>query len=90
MQNIRILKFRTKNALFGCFGEQLWKSKSNQFSLICLIAKFGPETKVLKFWTKNALFGYFWDRILKKLFPYLKSAPSNLPNCKTLRKNKNA
>ena len=25
-QNIRILNFGTKNALFGCFVEQLWKS----------------------------------------------------------------
>ena len=23
---IRILKFRTKNALFGCFGEKFWKA----------------------------------------------------------------
>ena len=26
MQNIRILNFGIKNVLFGCFGEQLWKS----------------------------------------------------------------
>ena len=26
MQNIRIRKFGTKNVLFECFGEQLWKS----------------------------------------------------------------
>ena len=58
MQNIRILKFGTKNALFGCFGEQLWKSivifAIIFRSLISLTAKFGAETKILKFWTKNA------------------------------------
>ena len=26
MQNIRIFNFGIKNVLFGCFGEQLWKS----------------------------------------------------------------
>ena len=31
-----------------------------------------------KFGTKNVLFGYFWARILQRLLPYLKSAPSNL------------
>ena len=43
---------------------------------------------MLKFGTKNALFGYFWARILKKLLPYLKSAPSNLSSCKISRKKK--
>ena len=42
------------------------------------------------FGTKNVLFGYFRARILKKLLSYLKSAPSNLSNCKILRKTKNA
>ena len=39
-----------------------------------------------KFGTKSALFGYFWARIRKKLLSYLKSAPSNLSNCKILQK----
>ena len=43
-----------------------------------------------KFGTKNALFGYFWARIFIKLLSYLKSAPSNLYNCKILQRNKNA
>ena len=43
--------------------------------------------KIPEFGTKNALFGYIWARILKN---YLKSEPSNLSNCKILRKNKNA
>ena len=39
-----------------------------------------------KFGTKSILFWYFWARVLKKLLSYLKSAPSNLSNCKILRK----
>ena len=38
--------------------------------------------KILTFSTKNALFGYYWARIRKKPLSYLKSTPSNLPNCK--------
>ena len=39
--------------------------------------------------TKNVLVRYFWARISKKLLPQLKSAPSNLSNCKILKtKNK--
>ena len=45
--------------------------------------------KMYIFGTKNALFGYFWVKILKKLLSYLISAPSNLSNCNTSRKNKN-
>ena len=40
-----------------------------------------------KFGTKNTLFGYFCARILKKLLPDFKSAPSNLPIFKISRKN---
>ena len=43
---------------------------------------------MLKFGTKIALFGHFWALILRKLLSYLKLAPSNLSNCKFLRKTK--
>ena len=43
-----------------------------------------------KFGTENDLLGYFWARVLNKLLPCFKSAPSNLLNSKILRKNKNA
>ena len=46
-----------------------------------LITKFCEKMKMSKFGAKNALFGYFGARILRK-FSYLKSALSNLPNCK--------
>ena len=52
----------------------------------CLVAKFGAKIYILKFETKNAWYGYFWTGILKKLLPYLKSAPSNLSNYKILWK----
>ena len=45
--------------------------------------------KMPKFGIKNALFEYFWAKVLNKLLPYFKSAPSNLPKSKILRKNKN-
>ena len=56
---------------------------SKQRPWICLVVKFGAKIKILKFRTKNALFGYFW-----KLLSYLKSAHSNLPNCKFHEKTK--
>ena len=46
--------------------------------------------KLLKFRIKDALYEYFGAKVLNKLFLYFKSAPSNLPNDKILRKNKNA
>ena len=41
-----------------------------------------------KFGIKNTLFTYFyWARNFKTLLSYLKSAPSNLSNCKIPQKN---
>ena len=64
---IKILKFRTKNALIGCSGQQLRKTivifeiSTLQFAYLQNLQK----TKMPKFGTKNALSGYFWARILK-------------------------
>ena len=85
-------KFGTKNACFGYFSGGIWKKYFhiwNHHACIYLIAKFGRKTKMSKFGTKNGLFGCFLARLLEKLLSYLKSAPSNLPNCKIFRKNKN-
>ena len=90
---IKILKFGTKNAWFGYLWTGTWKQYChiyNQHSQICLISKFREIMKMHKFGTNNALLGYFWAMHLKKLLSYLNSAPSNLPNCKILQKNKNA
>ena len=67
---------------------------------ICVIAKFRGKNKNAEIWDQKCLIRYFWPRMsylgifgyefLKKLLSYLKSAPSNLSNCKSLRKNKNA
>ena len=64
---IRILKFGTKNALFGCLGVQFWKAIVLFVisALEFLVVKFGAETKILKFRTKNVYFGCFWTKIWK-------------------------
>ena len=61
----------------------------NQHPRIFLIAEFGGKMKMLKLGTKNVLFEYFWTGIEKNILSSLKSAPTNLSNCKILRKNKN-
>ena len=100
----KILNFGPKNALFGYFWARILESYChvlNQHLRICVIPKFCEETKMLRFGTKNAFFEYFWPKNLylvifgleikkKKLLSYLKSAPLNLCNCKTLWNNKNA
>ena len=93
---IRILKFgyfqsSSKSSWFWYFWAGIWKQ-------YCLIAKFVAKNKNPKFDTKNALFGFFFTKnafffpflggIMKNIWPYLKSAPSNLSNCKIWRKNK--
>ena len=80
-----------KKSLFGYFSTGFFKNYCpiwNQYSRICLIAKFCEETKMAKFWTKkcliwvfltkDSLIGNFWARVLTKLLSYLKSASSNL------------
>ena len=62
----------------------------NQHPRNCLITKFCEKMKMSKFGIKNTLFEYFWARVLNKLLPYFKSAPSNLPNSKIFEKTKNA
>ena len=87
-ENIITSKFWTKNALFGFFWARIWRCYSHIENLhpwIRLTAKFCKKTKMLKFWTKKAFLGYFCGAIWKKLLPYLKSASSNLPNCKILQ-----
>ena len=59
----------------------------NQHLQTYQIAKIGEKLKFTQFGSRNALFGYFWARILKKLW-YLKSASSNLSNCKYWQKIK--
>ena len=59
---IRFLKFRTKNALFRCFGQQLWKSivifeiSAFEFALFQSLVQ---KTKIPKYGTKNVRFWYF-------------------------------
>ena len=56
-----MLKFGTKNVLFGCFWARIQKQNCyilNQHSQISLIAKFHEIMKIPKFRTENILFGY--------------------------------
>ena len=85
-------KFGIKNALFGYFWAGIlenYRHILNQHLRICLNQKFCEETKMPKFGTKNVWFGVFLNWNLKTILSYLKSAPSNLSNCKISRKNKN-
>ena len=59
---IRILKFRTENTLFGCFGQQFWKTiaifeiSALEFALLQILVQ---KIKILKFDNENARFAYF-------------------------------
>ena len=90
----KIPRLGTKNALFWYFWDGIWKQYrhiENQHPSFYRTEKFHETRKMLKFGIKNALIRYFWARIfLKILFPYFKSARSNLPYCKISWKNKNA
>ena len=63
---IGILKFGTKNLLFGCFGQHFWKTNV-MFEIstleFVLLQNFVEKWKCLN-WDQNALFGYFWAIIL--------------------------
>ena len=73
-QKCHIWLFFGKNSKH-CF--HIW----NQYSQICIIAKFVEKIKILEFGTVNALFGYFRAGIWK--------APLNFSKCKISWKSKN-
>ena len=86
-------KLRTENASFGYFWAKILKSNChiwNQHHQICLIQKFHEKNKNTLISDQKCLIWVFLGKSFKKLLSYLKLAPSNLANCKTLRKNKNA
>ena len=81
-----------KNALFGYFWGRLLKShvvfEINTLKSVKLLnfAKKKKKIKKAKYGKKSALFGYCWGQNFGKRLSYWKSAPSNLGNCKSLRK----
>ena len=95
-------KFGTKNALFDYFYARFLKDYchiSNQHPRISLYPDFAKKQKCLYLRSKMSYLSIFDRKCLimvflssnfKKLMSYLKSAPSNLSNCKVLRRNKNA
>ena len=82
---IRFFKFGTKNALLGCFGQQfrktilIFKIGALRFALLQNLVQ---KIKSLLFGTKNARFGTKNAKFESARLSYLKSAPSNLSNCK--------
>ena len=81
---IRILKFGNKNALFGCFGQQFWKT------IVIVIVRFGAKNKNPLVSDQKCQTCVFWRSNLSILLSYLKSAPANSPNYKISRNNENA
>ena len=93
--------FWPKMPYLGVFGQEFWKYFChiwNKHPPICLIVKFCEKQEYLILGSKMPYLGIFDQKCLiwvslgknfKKLLSYLKSAPSNLSNCKILRKNKN-
>ena len=66
---IKILKFRTKNALFGYFWAGIWKTLFSYLKSALSNSsncKFLKKTKMSKFGTKDVWFGYFWAGIWKQ------------------------
>ena len=83
-------KFGTKNALFGCSWGRILKNYChiwNQHLRISVIAKFYEEKRCLNLGPEGPNLGIFGEE-LKKLLSYLKSATSNLSNCKIFGKTK--
>ena len=63
---IKLLTFRTKNALFGYFWFGIRKIDchiGNKHPPICLIANFDAKIKILKFRTKIVLIGCFKQQL---------------------------
>ena len=87
-RKIKMPKLGTKNALFGHFWSNNFKSSChiwNHHPLICLTAKFQSEKKA-QFWEQNYLIFVFWGCNLKITLSYFKSVPLNLSYCKILQK----
>ena len=97
----KIRKCRSKNDFLKIFAQKLfiWLFQGNNlekpivvFEIRTLkfvqLEKCSKKTKTLKIGNKNTLLVYFRPRTLKKLFSYLKSAPSKLSNLKIVWKKR--
>ena len=72
--------------IFGLEFENIIAMFQNSILEFVLLQSLVQKEKSLNFGPKNALFWNFWAGIWKK--SYLKSAPSNLSNCKFREKRK--
>ena len=102
-EETKMPKFGTKNDLLGIFDQEcvIWVFLGknvlknychiwNQHPQICLFAKFHKKNKkCLNLEPKMSDLCTFRQES-EAILSYLKSAPSNLSNCKISRKNKNA
>ena len=66
MQKLEFLNSELKNALFGCLGQQFWKTiVIFEISTLEFCKVLCKKIKILIFGTKNARFAYFGTRIWK-------------------------
>ena len=89
-QKCHFFVFSTRNALFQYFLARILKNHChvlNEHLRISVMAKFWEKTKIAWIWGQKCLIWVFLDWNLKTILSYLKSAPSNLSNCKISRKN---
>ena len=93
MFEISMLKFEklqsfVQKKILGVLGRNLKKKKKLLTYLKSALLKVSQKQKNFKFEIKIVLFVYFRAAIFEKLLSYLKSAPSNLWNCKVSFKTK--
>ena len=82
---IGFFKFETKNALLGCLGQQFRKTiliSEIGAPRLALLQNLVQKIKSFLFGTKNARFETKNAKFESARLSYLKSAPSNLSNCK--------
>ena len=87
-----IFEISTKMPYLDIFGQEFWKNYCHIWNLhpqICLFLT-SRKNKITEIWEQKCLIWVFLCSSLKAILPYLKSAPSNSPNCKISWKNKNA
>ena len=82
---LRFFKFETKNTLLGCLGQQFRKTiliSEIGAPRLALLQNLVQKIKYFLFGTKNARFETKNAKFESARLSYLKSAPSNLSNCK--------
>ena len=97
----KLLKLWSESPFYGYFSSKLIKKSCyiwNQHPQIFLTGKLHKKPKLTYFVTKNSRLVFFsptkpylgilGEELFRKVLSHLKTAPSNLPSCKILRKKK--